>query len=154
MPDDITQFATTNRLGQKIDSVPLPIYSIYKWREKKVYNPGNFPSTKFSDVLLLYGWAEDTLFHATESGKIEPRYFLDFGKYNNPIETRYNLGSPGNANFYIGATSPPFETFNNLWWKFAFQKREFILRYDKTQQKAFTFFYKGEKEVDFARGRI
>ena len=53
MPDDITQFATTNRLGQKIDWVPLLIYSLNKWRAKKVYNPGNFPSTKFSDVLLL-----------------------------------------------------------------------------------------------------
>lgn len=156
MLDGITQFATTNMQGQIIDSIPLPIYSIDNWRKKLLWFAGNFPSTKFNGILLLYGVGEDTIFQATESGKIEPRYFLDFGKYNNPIEIRYVAGSPemrNKRNFYITAISPPIETFNNLWWKFALQKKAFLLRYDKTKQKAFTFFYKGEKEIDLATGR-
>jgi hypothetical protein len=156
MPDGITQFATTDRLGQKIDSVPSPIYSINNWRKKMLWFSGNYSSTIFNGILLLYGWGEDTLYHAIRSGKIESRYFLDFGKYNNPIETRYIAGSPDiqkKRNLYISAISPPFETANNLWWKFALQKEAFLLRYDKIKQKAFTFFYNGEKEIDLARGR-
>lgn len=156
MPDSITQFATTNKLGQKIDLVLLPIYSIDNWRNKMLWFSGNFPSTEFNGVLLLYELGADTLFHVTGSGKIEPRYFLDFGKNNNPIETRYIAGSSeirNRRNSYITAISPPFETNNNLWWKFALNKEAFLLRYDKTKQKAFTFFYKGENEIDLTRGK-
>lgn len=153
LPDNINQFSTRSILGENIDSVPLPIYSINNWRKERVYFPGNFPSSKFDGVLLLYGSGEDTLFFANGSGKIGPRYFLDFGKYNNPIETRYNLGSPEKSNSYISAISPPFETLTNVWWKFALRGGAFMLRYDKTYQKAYTFFYKGEKQIDFAKGR-
>ena len=152
LPDNIAQFATTNMQGQKIDSVLLPIYSIDKWRKKRISFRGNFPSTKFNDILLLYGSGEDTLFHVTGLGNIGPRYIMDFGQYKNPFETRYNLGAPEKLNSYIEAISPPFETTGNLWWKFALNNEAFMLRYDKTKQNAFTFFYKGDKTIDFARG--
>jgi hypothetical protein len=51
------------------------------------------------------------------------------------------------------AISPPFESCNNLWWKFALHEEAFILRYVKTNRKAFTFFYIGDNVIDFARGR-
>ena len=153
MPDNITQFAITNLLGQIIDSILCPIYSIDNWRNKQLFFPGNFRSTKFNGGLLLYGWGEDTLFQVRESGKRKPKYFLDFGKYNNPINTRYVSGSPEKLNSCIQAISPPFETYNNIFWKFALYGEAFILRYDKRKHEAFTFFYKGEKKIDFARGR-
>jgi hypothetical protein len=124
MPDGITQFATINMSGEIIDSVPLPIYSIDNWRKKNLWFPGNFPSTKFDKTILLYSMGEDTIFHVTDSGNITQRYHLDFGKYNNPVETRYIAGSPeirNQRNNYITAISPPFETSKNLWCKFAFQ---------------------------------
>jgi hypothetical protein len=149
LPENITQFASTDFKGQIIDSKLLPIYSINNWEKKQLFCPGNFKSTKFDEVLLLYGAMEDTIFQVNGSGKIEPRYLLDFGKFGIPIETRYLGRKPaGLINASITELSSPSETVNNLWWKFAFQKEGFLLRYDKTGQKAYTFFYKGDKEVD------
>jgi len=153
MPDNLTQFATTNLLGQKIDSVQIPIYSISNWRKKGLYFPGNHPSTNFNGMLLLNGSEEDTIFQVTLSGKIEPRYFQDFGKFSNPIETRYIFRSPVNLNNYIMAISPFFESINNVWRKYAFKNEAYLLRYDKTKQKAFTYYYKGDKAIDFTKGK-
>jgi len=154
MPENRTQIASTDLTGQKIDSKLLPIYSINNWEKKLLLFPGNFKSTKFDEVLLLYGYLEDTIFHVNGSGKIEPRYLLDFGKYGIPIETRYLGRKPdGLINASIIPISPPSETANNVLFKFAFQKEGFLLRYDKTGQKAFTFFYKGDTEFDPGRGR-
>jgi hypothetical protein len=153
MPDDLTQFATTNQLGQKIDSVAIPFYSISNWRKKGAYFPGNHQSTNFNKSLLLNGSGEDTVFQITQYGKIQPRYVQDFGKFSNPVETRYIPHSQVNLNNCIMAISPIFETVNNVWRKYAFKNEAFLMRYDKTKQEAFTFFYKGEKEIDFTKGK-
>lgn len=153
MPDNIFQFSTTNMQGHKIDSVTLPLYSINNWRERSAFFPGNFLSIPYNEFLLLYGYGEDTIFQTTKSGKIEPRYLLNFGKYSFPFEERYVRSSFDNRTNYIMAISSPFETSNNLWMKCALHKKAFILRYDKQKRKAFIFFYKGEKEIDFVKGR-
>lgn len=153
MPDNIFQFSTTNTLGYIIDSVTLPIYSINNYREKALVFSGNFPSTKFNDFLLLYGYGEDTIYYSSIEGIIKPRYSLDFGKYSLPLENRYVNLRIYNREASIVGISSPFETSNNLWMKFAFHRNAFILRYDKMQRKAYTFFYKGEKEIDFMKGK-
>ncbi len=149
LPDNITQFASMDFNGQIIDSKPLPIYSVKNWERQNLSSPANYRSNIFDNVLLLYGYLEDTVFHVNGSGKIEPRYILDFGDYGIPIETRYLGRKPeGLINASIIFLSAPVETGNNVWFKFAFQKQGFLLRYDKTSQIAFTFLYEGEKEID------
>ena len=153
LPDNITQFASMDFNGQIIDSKPLPIYSVKNWERQILASPGSYIS-KFDDVLLLYGYLEDTVFHVNGSGKIEPRYILDFGDYGIPIETRYLGRKPeGLLNASIIPIISPAETADNVWFKFAFQKRGFLLRYDKTDQRAYTHFYEGDKEIDPTRGR-
>ncbi len=153
LPENITQFATTDFNGQIIDSKLLPIYSVNNWEEQILTYPQNYTS-KFDNLLLLYGYLEDTIFQVNGSGKIEPRYILDFGNYSVPIETRYlGIQPEGLINSSIIPLTTPAETGSNVWFKFAFQKQGFLLRFDKTNQRAFTYFYEGEKEINPERGR-
>ena len=153
MPGNIFQFTTTNTTGRILDSVPLPLYSIKNFREKALSFPGNFPSTKFNQCLLLYGLGEDTIYYSSREGIIKSRYYLDFGKYSIPIEKRYVNLRIYNREASIVGNSSPFETPNNLWMKFAFHRKAFILRYDKIQGKSYSFLYKGEKEIDLMKGK-
>jgi len=153
MPENIFQFLTTTKKGQKIDSVPLPIYSVNNWRETVPGFSGNYGATKFDNYLLLHGLSEDTIFHVSGTGEIEARYFLDFGRYNFPFESRYLRNAVAELPNYITALSPPFETQNNLWIKFSLHKGAFILNYDKLKRESFVFNYKGENEIDFASGK-
>jgi hypothetical protein len=149
-PENIFKLATTDMSGKIIDSVLHQLYSIKNWQERDLFFPGNYQS-KFNGMLLSYDLGEDTVYQVNRSGKIEPRYILDLGNYQDPIETRYIL-TPGRPNSFISAINPPFETANNIWWRFALNKKVFLLHYDKTRQKAFTLPYKGEVETDFGRG--
>jgi hypothetical protein len=148
LPENITQFASTNFKGQIIDSILLPIYNVSNWDQQNLLSPGNFRSYRFDDALLLYGYLEDTVFQVNGLGKIEPRYILEFGNYGIPIEKRYLRKPEGLINSSITFLSAPVETGNNVWLRFAFQKQGFLLRFDKTIQKAFTFLYEGEKEIN------
>lgn len=152
VPNNITQYAITNMTGQMNYSVPLPIYSVNNWREETSNFPGNSPATRYEDFLLLYSVGEDTIFHVTSKGKIESRYYLDFRRKAIPFESRY-VNLTENWYDYIRGNSRPFESANNFWMKFTLHKGAFILRYDKIEKKAFTFHYKGEKEIDLERGK-
>jgi len=154
LPDYISQFAITDIAGQVIDSVPLPIYSIENWREKNLNFPGNYRATKYDGTILLYELRADTLFYTSEQSKIEPRYILNFGAYDTPNETAYISGSPeliSKRNSYLTAICPPFETSQNLWWKFALKQEPFILRYDKAEQKSYVYYYSGDTKIDLIK---
>lgn len=153
LPENITQFASMDFNGHIIDSKLLPIYNVSHWDQQNLLSPGNFRSSRFNDALLLYGYLEDTVFHVNGSGKIEPRFILDFGNNGIPIENRYIRKPEGLVNSSIIPIISPAETSNNVWFKFAFQKRGFLLRYDKTDQRAYTHFYEGDQEIDPTRGR-
>jgi hypothetical protein len=153
LPDNITQFASTDFKGQIIDSKLLPIYSVNNWEQQFLLFPGNFWSNKFDNILLLSSRLEDTIFQVNGSGKIEPRYILDFGENGVPNEKRYSERQQIELiNTSIRSINPPAETGNNVWFKFAFKEQEFLLRYDKNSQKAFTFFCEKYYEIDPNRG--
>jgi len=143
------KIGVTDKTGDTIDLAFLTLYQSRNWEENFFYFTDNYPATRFNGNLLLYWPQEDTIFQVNASGKIESRYLFDFGRYNFPVENRYTNVSKETRNLYVNPNSSPFETPNNLWCKFTLRNEAFILRYDKIKKEAFTFYYKGEKEVNF-----
>lgn len=155
MPDSIMKITVTDLNRTKIDSIPSPFYSIKNWRVKNLWFPGHFAASRYNGVLLSNEPCTDTILQISEGGEISPRYIFDTGGNSFPFEWRYTSKDEEikrKRNDIIYITSSPFETENNLFLKFAFQREAFIYRFDKTTLKGSTFFYSGDAQIDMSRG--
>jgi hypothetical protein len=155
MPDSIMKITVTEFNGTKIDSIPSPFYSINNWRVKNLWFPGHYAASRFNGVLLSYEPCADTILQISERGEISPRYIFDTGGNCFPFESRYMNNDEEikrKRNDIINVTSSPFETENNLFFKFAFKREAFIYRLDKTTLRGSTFYYYGNAQIDMSIG--
>lgn len=153
IPPDIAQYAIVDDYGRPLEKKLLPLYAIKNFRNKQLSFPGTYRNTRYENSLLLYSYGEDTIFQVNEKKAISPRYFLNFDKHSLKLDSRYVSLKENDRSRHIIVLSPPFETKNYLWFKFAFQGLPYIVTYNKQGNNISTQKYKGKERINFLRGK-
>jgi hypothetical protein len=83
---------SSGQISQKIN-FPLVQFKDYTQRND-IFYPGSFLPTYFQNKVLCVGYGCDTIY-AISPGKIQPRYILNRGKYNAPVNVKYSFSRDG-----------------------------------------------------------
>jgi hypothetical protein len=140
---------STGRIIKKIDS-PL-IQATDYINNENLNNPGTYPPSYFDSIALSLGLSgSDTIYAVSHKG-IEPRYILDFGRYNAPFEIKYGYSRDQNERGrimekrygYLWIMGMPLETRDYLFLQFSFNDYLYLAAYSKQSGQSLVFREKG-----------
>ena len=140
---------STGRVIKKVSS-PLTQSSDYLDNNNLFYPGTVFPSY-YDSIALSIGWGCDTIYAVSHDG-IEPRYILNFGRYNAPFEIKYGwsidnneLGEiMGKRYGYIWFLETPVETSDYLFLRFSLNDYLYLAAFNKQTCQSSLFKEKGK----------
>jgi len=150
---------STGKIIEKVDS-PLIQSSDYI-NNNNIFYPGTGAPSYYDTVALSIGWGCDTIFAVSHHG-IEPRYILNFGRYNAPFEIKYGYSSDqeersrimGKRYGYMWIQRAPIETRDYLFLLFSFNNYLYLAAYSKQNGQSLVFREEGTVRsglVDYSR---
>jgi hypothetical protein len=150
---------STGKIIEKVDS-PLMQSADYL-NNKNIIYPGTGAPSYHDSLALSIGWGSDTIYAKSHHG-IEPRYILNFGRYDAPFEIKYGYSSDtdelrriyGKRYGYIWVIRAPIETRDYLFLQFSFNDNLYLAAYSKQSGQTLVFREKGTVRsgvVDYSR---
>ncbi|MFW5700798.1 MAG: 6-bladed beta-propeller, partial [Cyclobacteriaceae bacterium] len=139
---------STGIIIEKVDS-PL-MQSANFINNNSIYYPGTGAPSYYDSLALSIGWGCDTMYSVSQNG-IEPRYILNFGKYDAPFEIKYGNSFDkeyqrrimGKRYGYIWIQRAPIETRDYLFLQFSFNDYLYLSAYSKQTGQSLVFREKG-----------
>ncbi len=139
---------STGKIIEKVDS-PLMQSSDYI-NNNNIFYPGTGAPSYYDTVALSIGWGCDTIYAVSQYG-IDPRYILNFGRYDAPFEIKYGYSYDQderrrimeNRYGYLWLSGTPIETRNYLFLQFSFNDYLYLAAYNKFTGQSLVFREKG-----------
>ena len=139
---------STGKIIEKVDS-PLMQSADYL-NNKNIIYPGTGAPSYHDSLALSIGWGSDTIYAKSHHG-IEPRYILNFGRYDAPFEIKYGYSSDpdelrriyGKRYGYIWLSTTPIETRDYLFLEFSLNDYLYLAAYSKQTSQSLLFREKG-----------
>jgi hypothetical protein len=140
---------STGTVLKKVDS-PLMQSADYI-NDVTIINQGAYPPSYFDSIALSLGISGGDTIYTVSHNRIEPRYILNFGRYDAPFEIKYGYSRNQDEwrkiaekrYGYIWIMGIPIETRNYLFLQFSFNDYLYLAAYSKQTGQSMVYRERG-----------